>query len=85
MIAEETITNKFQDYILDSIKKSVESEEVELIFEQTKNEMIKKMEQSKREILAQAMMRISDYVSIKDLGRTVRIEILNSFKFDENK
>lgn len=64
--------------LADSFIKFIEqgtSEEAKKILEKHQEQMSKELEEAMSKVVAQAGVRLSEIMSIQDLGRTVRIEI----------
>jgi len=59
-----------QDFLSKALRR-----ELDLRFEEIKKEYIKRLEEEKERIIADAAIRISKLMRIEDLGGTIRIEI----------
>jgi hypothetical protein len=71
------------DPFMSSFLKYIETatqEETEKIMESYKEKMITDLESARLDIIAKASIRLSEHMTVQDLGRTLRIEIVKDTK-----
>jgi len=66
----EPYKDAIQEFLIRALKR-----ELDLRFEEIKKEYIKRLEEERERIIADAAIRITELLKIEDLGRTIRIEI----------